>query len=451
MSNKLSLLLLLLFIIITHVFIFTKLIYFPYPELFVYPYLTNHGLKPYRQIIDQHFPGLMFLPINFDNLGMNNEVTAKLWSVVIIILTQLLLFFISSKIFKSSKKSLLVNFLYLIWQPFFEGWVLWIDSLLPLILLSVFYTLYIRRIFLTGLLLGMGIVFKQVLIPLSGLVLIYLIWEIREIRVIKRYLFGLSLPIVLMIIYLFSIGVLKDFWYWTIVFNLTIYARTGTTFPSSIGFTTRILLVYAGSLSAMFIKDKRLVYILFIFLLGSLVGVFDRANFVHFQPSLPFAILGTSLGIYQLYKKNIFKILMMIYLLIAIWWLSIFYKGHISKEVFFFDEQTKLIANKIKQYTKSDEKIFVFGAAPHLYQMADRLPAGNIFVFQFPWFLKVSKDRILEGIKKDKPNIVISDRTIEIAGQKITNFASDIDQYIQENYQVIDYIGTTTIMRRQTN
>ena len=70
--------LILVLILITHVFILTKLVFFPYPELFIYPYLTNHGLKPYSQILDQHFPGLMFLPINFDNLGMNNEVSARI-------------------------------------------------------------------------------------------------------------------------------------------------------------------------------------------------------------------------------------------------------------------------------------------------------------------------------------------------------------------------------------
>ncbi len=64
-------LILLLFIILIHIFITFKLIFFPYPELFIYPYLTNHGLLPYKQILDQHFPGLMFLPINFNNLGKN--------------------------------------------------------------------------------------------------------------------------------------------------------------------------------------------------------------------------------------------------------------------------------------------------------------------------------------------------------------------------------------------
>src|SRR3989344_6612512 len=98
--------LILLAIIFGHIFILSKLIFFPYPELFIYPYLTNHGLKPYSQILDQHFPGLMFLPINFDNLGMNTPETAKIWTVFIILIIHLMIFFLGSKIFKSRNKAL---------------------------------------------------------------------------------------------------------------------------------------------------------------------------------------------------------------------------------------------------------------------------------------------------------------------------------------------------------
>ena len=91
MLNKFTLLAL-GFIVSIHSFILTKLIYFPYPEIFIYPYLTNHGLKPYKEILDQHFPGLLFLPINFNNLGLTNEVIARYWSIGIIVLTHLLIF-----------------------------------------------------------------------------------------------------------------------------------------------------------------------------------------------------------------------------------------------------------------------------------------------------------------------------------------------------------------------
>lgn len=439
--------LLLVVIIFIHIFILTKLIYFPYPELFIYPYLTNHGLKPYSQILDQHFPGLMFLPINFDNLGMNNEISARAWSIGILILTHLLLFYISYKILKKAKQALLVNFLYLIWQPFFEGWVLWIDSFLPLILLPAFYALYKKKLFICGLLLGIGIVFKQTLIPLSLLVLMYVIWENGKLQSASRFLLGLIGPIGLMLFYLINIGVFKDFFYWTIVFNITTYAKSGTSIPSTLGYVSRVLLVYGASIPAWFGKDKRLLKTLFIFLAGSLAGIFDRADFVHFQPSLPFAILATIYGLERIGKLGRVKIVTAVYILITAWWLIVFYKGHIGQKIFFFDENTKMISEKIKKNTKPYDKIFIFGAVPTLYQMSKTLPSGDIFVFQFPWYLKIAGDRVLSGIEKDRPEIVVSDRSVKIENQQLTEYAKEIDQYIQRNYMVIEQVGTASIMR----
>ncbi len=436
-------------ILLVHTFVLTKLFFFPYPELFIYPYLTNHGLKPYSQILDQHFPGLLFLPVNFDNLGMTNPGVARIWLMVTVALTQILLFFISKKIFKSGKKALLVNFLYLIWQPFFEGWVLWIDSFLPVILLPSFYGLLKKRFLGVGLLLGVGIVFKQTIIPLSILILIYILASEKNFKTAAKYLCGLTLPVILMVSYLFSKGSLADFWYWTVIFNLTVYASSGTQIPNSFGFIIRVLFVYAVSLSGFLNKDRRLIIILSLFLIGSLAGVFDRANFVHFQPSLPFAILGTTLGLYSLTKKSTIMILLGLYLGVTVWWQNIFYKGHISEKVFFFDQPTYAVAKKMRKLTKPGDKIFVFGAVPLLYQMSNTLPAGDIFVFQFPWFLKVAGTRVLDGIMADKPRLVVADRTVKIEDQKITDFAREIDQYILQNYEPIDQVGTTFILRRK--
>ena len=435
-------------IIIIHAFILTKLQFFPYPELFIYPYLTNHGLKPYSQILDQHFPGLMFLPVNFDNLGVNDEYIARIWLIAVVVITQLLLFLISKEILKSNKKALIVNLLYLIWQPFFEGWVLWLDTFLPLFLLPAFYFTTRNKFLLTGLFLGMGIVFKQVILPLAGLVFLYILWEKRKIQPLINYSAGISIPLFVMFIYLINMGVLNDFIYWTIFFNLTVFAQHGTSIPSSIGFVTRIAFVYSISLTAFLHKERRLILILFIFLTGSLLSIFDRADFVHLQPSLPFVVIATSLGFLSISNRKVLTFLILIYFFVTIWWLNIFFKGHLSNKVFFFDEQTKKIASKIDEYTNPNERIFIFGAVPHLYQMTNTIPAGDIFVFQFPWFLKVAEDRLLDGIKDDKPKIIVSDRSVVIEDQKITDFAKEIDQYIQKNYQVIDSINETDILRR---
>lgn len=451
-------------ILLVHTVVLTKLIYFPYPELFIYPYLTNHGLKPYSQILDQHFPGPMFFLLNLNNLGMITPEIARIWSIVNVLIIHIMLFFISSTILKSKVKALGVNLLYLIWQPFFEGWVLWIDSFLPLILLPAFYSLYrgiqsfdlaqdFRGVqgktwlFICGLLLGLGIVFKQIVFPLSVFVLIYLVWKLRDFRIVSRYILGLSIPVVLMIVYLLGIGVFGDFWYWTITFNLTTYAKFGRGGGPDLAHLSRVLLVFGSAfLVLQWIKFKE-TKLMLIFLIGTLLGLSTRFDFVHFQPALPFAIMAT---VYEFGRVDGLKRwgTLSLYGFISIWWIFIFYKGHLGNRIISFDSSTQEIATKIRSYTKPGEKIFVFGAEPQLYQMSDTLPAGNIFVFQFPWFLKVAEGRVLEGIIEDKPNIIVSDRSTKIEGQKVTEFARDIDQYISQNYRKIDSVGTVDILQR---
>lgn len=439
----------LIIIIFIHGFILTKTIFFPYPELFIYPYLANHGLKPYSQILDQHFPGLMFLPVNLDNLGMTNPYIARIWLIAIVIITQLLLYKISNTIFKSGNKALLVNFFFLLWQPFFEGWVLWIDTFLPLFLLTGFYLLLKRKYLLTGLILGLAVVFKQTAMPLAFLIGIFVFWETRKLKSFLSYFFAFIMPVLLMIIYFFSLGVLSDFWYWTIVFNLTVYAKYGTKIPPTVGFVTRVLFVYLSSLLGLFYKQRRIVLITLIFLLGSLAGVFDRADFIHFQPSLPFAILLTVYGFDILKKNKRAIIVFVIYASVTLWWQMVFYKGHLGNTILLFDENTKNLVSKVKLYTKPNEKIFVFGAVPQLYQMTGTLPTGDIFVFQFPWFLRVAEDRVLAGIIKDKPEIIVSQSNNVIEGVQIKEFAGKIDKYINDNYQKIDNVGETLILKRK--
>jgi hypothetical protein len=443
-------------IIFIHCFLFTKLIYFPYPEFFVYPYLTNQGLKPYSQIWDQHFPGLMFLPINFDNLGMNTAEAARLWSLGIIILTQLLIFLVSRKLLKNERKALIVNLLYLVWQPFFEGFVLWIDSFLPLILLPAFYFSLkflenkknYKYLFWAGIFLGVGIIFKQVLVPLTGFLFLYIFWQVRSFKILLFYATGVLLPILIMLIYIYSIGVFKDFWYWTVTFNLTTFADYGRKAPFFSGVArVGFVLIFSGLI--IFLKDKVVKSLLAIFIFGSLLAIYARFDFVHFQPALPFVLIATVLGFDQIKKQALTKMTLVFYIIVIFWWQTIFLKGHVSNKILFFDEEVRQISEKIKNLTNPREKIFIFGSVPHIYQITQTLPAGDNFVFQFPWFVQVSEDRLLDGLKKDAPNIIVSNPTVEIEGRKIIDYASKIYSYIQQNYEQIDAVGDNRILRKK--
>lgn len=458
LSKKFSFIILGLIVVI-HIVILRNLIFFPYPEFFIYPYLTSSGLKPYQQILDQHFPGLMFFPINFHTLGMTTPEIARIWAIGVVIVLHLLLFLVGKEVLKSDRKALLVNFLFLVWQPFLEGWVFWIDNFLPIFTLVAFLAIYkywikqerkLAWIFLAGLSLGLGVVFKQVLIPLSAFTWLFLFWQTRNYKVAGSFLLGFLPPIILMIIYIVSVGVWQDFWYWAVVFNLVVYSKYGSRVAPSLAHLIRVAFVLGSSGLILFIKEKKSLQLIFLFLIGSLAGALARFDFVHFQPALPFAILATILGVTRLWSKYWVKIFAVFYLLVAIWWLTTFYRGHIGNKVYFFDNQTKEIAQEVINQTEPRDKIFVFGVVPHLYQMTQTSVAGEIFVFQFPWFLMVAEERVLNGLKRDRPKIIVADRNAEIEGIDITNFMPRIDRYIRENYETVKKIGSVEIMQRKS-
>lgn len=447
----------LILVMILHLTLLLKLNFLPYPELFIYPYLTNHGLLPYKQIFDQHFPGLMFLPLNFNNLGMVTPQIARIWLLGIVTGIHLMLFLIAKNFFNSPIKALLPNILFLLLQPFLEGWVLWVDSFMPLLLLPAFYFTYQavaenkkKFCFFSGLFLGLAIVFKQQAIPIAGLVFLFLLFSVKDAKSLLIYIAGLLPAPFLMVVYIIAIGVLNDFWYWTITFNLTTFSQYGRKLPNatpeSWTLFKRILFIYSPALVLPFVKNHKLGILLMIFIVSGWSGDIARFDLVHFQVSLPFLILGISLLIINFWDKLFTKAALVIFLAPIFYWQINFYKAYIGNKIYFFDSQVSLIKDKVGQKVQPGEEIFIFGPVPHLYQMTNTIPAGKIFVFQFPWFLRVSEDKFLSALQTNPPKIIVRDRTVEIEGQKIVDYAKKLDEHISMHYDVIDRVGTTEIM-----
>jgi len=437
-----------------HIFALSKLIFFPYPEFFIHPYLTAHGLIPYKQILDQHFPGLMFFPLNFATLGMQTAQAARIWSWGVVAIEHVLLFICARKLFKSNAKALFSNLLFLAWHPFFEGWVFWIDSILPVFLLAAFYFLISqpikkKDIFWAGIFLGLASVFKQVVVPLSVLVALALFFRLKKKEDVIYFLLGYLPAPLLMVIYFWSLGAFGDFWYWTVIYNLTVFSKYGGQ-AATTSQLLRFVFVYGLSLVALVnAKLRKTTFWLFVFILGGLASVLARFDFVHLQPSLPFVAIASVAGVGFLLSKAKLRLVLPLYLLAAVYLLSVFYKSHIGNKTLFFDEGTLRIADKVRELTTPGEKIFVYAAPAHLYQLTETLPAGDVLVMHFPWFFRVTQRRILEGLIKDKPRVIVSDPKVIIQGQSIVESSSNIFAYLLENYQLTDKIGSTEILIRK--
>src|SRR3989344_1326128 len=441
---------LLIFIILTNILVLSKLNFFPYPELFVYPYLTNHGFVPYRDILDQHFPGLMFFPFNLGNLGMDTPIAARFLQYGVVIITHIVLYLVAKKFL--GKKAILANIFFALWQPFFEGWVLWIDSFLPILTLSSLYFLKSKKFFWSGLFLGLALLFKQVALPLIVIVGIYILFSKKKQFKEKKFKpafyfgFGVVIPTSLLFLYIANLGIWKDFIFWTVTFNMTTFAEMGRKY-GTLSEWGRVIGVYGFSLFAVLNKRlKEETFLIGIFLVGSLASIFARFDFVHLQPNLPFVALLSAFSVIWLFKKKYLRILIAVYALASIFLLSQFYKSRLGDNVYFFgDKEVKVVA-EIQKLSRPDEKIFTLGTLPHIYYMADRLPSGEIFVFKFPWFMTHAENRILDGIVNDPPAVIIRDLTAEVEGFMLVSYMPKISEHIDRNYKVVNKVEEIEIM-----
>jgi len=108
-------------LIFAHLLYLQALTFYPYPELFTYPYLVTKGFLPFRDILDQHFPTLLDLPINLWTLGMQTELSAKLVFFALIALTHVLIYSIARKIVKEETFAIVPNLCMLLCSLFLMG------------------------------------------------------------------------------------------------------------------------------------------------------------------------------------------------------------------------------------------------------------------------------------------------------------------------------------------
>ena len=432
----------LIIIIGIHCILLLSIHFFPYPELFVYPYLRNNGLIPYKQIFDQHFPGVMFFPLNLDTLGIDSPTEMQIVQLGLVLCTHILLFVISRKLL--SKKFLFApNFLYLMWQPFFEGYVLWIDSFMPLFLLSSFYfsisykKISIRKsIFFSGFTLGLALLFKQVLLPLIFVMFLFWLFKTRNVKYLGVYCLGVLIPVLYLALYIIKLEVISEFIYWTVTFNVTTFAEFGRKF-ASLSDLLKIMPVFGsailGSLYLLKIRGAKNILIVLYFT-TTLIFAYARFDLVHLQPSLPFALIILTITLDR-FRKNRTKLLI-IYCLISVPLLIYFYKGHLGRKVYFYSDVEINLSEKVRKYVSKGDTVFAFATMPHIYSLSDTLPPGRVFVFQFPWFMLEAEDEILQGIVNNKPKLIVRE-PLAIADDKILlMYMQNIDKYIKGNYQI---------------
>ena len=444
---------LLVIIIASHTYILAKLRFFPYPELFIYSYLTDKGMVPYKQILDQHFPGAMVFPMNLSSLGIDTPSEARIIHLGLVIVSQLLLFIVARKLFGSEKKAILANLLYLLWQPFYEGHVMWIDSFMPPLLLFALYLSLSkstkRNIFFSGLILSVSLLFKQVIAPLVIALSIYYLVKLRSIKKIFPFFLGVIIPQLFLVFWIIETDILYDFIYWTFTFNMTTFSEMGRKLPDFPGLLKTMPVFAVGFLSFLYYYyKKQKVYntlLLGIFFLGGLAFSYARFDFIHLQPALPFAIIFITM-IFVAIPNHFRKPVLFLYLLTSLYLIMPNIRYNLGNDIHFFGEREEKLILLIEEYVEPGNSVFALGTTPHLYYLTNTMPPGNIFVFQFPWFMVVAEDRIFQGIISDPPKVVVRDLSATTSGMNLVSYMPKISEHIDVNYKVVKTVDSIEIM-----
>ena len=112
---------LILLIIGGHLFLLWFLRFTAWPEMILWPYLVNKGLKLYQDIVII-YPPIFLLGLSF--LGKIFGVTLinlKIYTWILIILSDLLVYWVAKTVTKERLIGIVSLTFYVLWQLFFEG------------------------------------------------------------------------------------------------------------------------------------------------------------------------------------------------------------------------------------------------------------------------------------------------------------------------------------------
>lgn len=427
-------------IIIVQVFVLTNMDYLVYPEIFIYPYLTKIGLIPYKEIIDQHFPGLFFLPVNFSTLGMTSIDKVRVFHYLLLVLDQIMIFTLVARYTKKTYAALVASSIYAAFYVVFDGHVFWIENILTTLFLANIYFIYCFEksknsiyLIIAGVMMGAASLMKQTSVILIFISLLYLFTKKCSYKDILRYLVGPIISIAYLLYFLIDRKIINEFYQWTIDFNLKHYSGLANKLPG----VKQVLVVSALVISSIFVlvkkrKDYFVIY-LTIFALVTLTYAYPRFEMFHLKPTI--GLVSIILGIYS--REKLGAIIPVCIMLFGVTLSVGVYQGQTGK-VYHQTKEDISIQNKITELTEPGDVVLSFASTPHINFLTNTRPPGNYYVVQLPWYMTLIEGEFLESIKSDKPKVILKSKISTLDGVDTYSYMPSVIEYINEKYVTLD-------------
>ena len=389
-----------------HLFLLINLKFTAWPEMLSYPYLRNNGYLLYKDMIHPYPPVLaMALSIVYKLFGYK-LIALKVFTWLIILANDILIFLISKKLTKSFKFSVLSLAFYVTIQPFLEGNQLWFDlAIVPTVLFSTYYLLQ-KKYFWSGLFLGAAILTKQT----AGLYLIfgmaYIACKEKNFKKVLEFVIGPIILFAILIVRLITEGAILGFFNWTLIYPLTLFSKfQGYVQMALSGHQWLILvLLVIPVIPVLFIRKFSLITF---YLLLSFIMIYPRFSFFHFQPGLAF--IAIFYGVFFSRVRFFYMLHATYYILLFVLICLPVLKTDWQKEARFWGNEEIKTAGIISQKTNPKDLIYLLGPQSGLYVFSGRLPPKP-WTDNYIWYLEIPgiQEGIIKRWKGNKPEIVFT-------------------------------------------
>jgi len=431
--------------IVAHLLLLARTQFTAWPEMLLWPYLILKGWLPYKDIAIAHTP-LLFtdLSVFYWIFGLG-PVQLKIYTWVLILLTDGLLFWIVRKIWKT-ELALIALLLYIPLQFYYGGNGLWFDLALAPLALLIYYYLRKQKYFWAGIWWGIAFFTKQTacwfLVPIFIMLL-----KTNLFVGLKDFIKGsltVTLPILAVIYFL---GIFPNFFFWAVKFGIGILptASGQILFP-----TIKQMLVAVFPIALLFLARLRLhkpsTTLLLWGVFGAL-GVYPRWDLFHFQPGLPFLAIGLALTLLSFPKiKAVEKSVLLIVLALFLIVIARQTERTWGQGDRFFEPQILQTSAYIKNNTSKDNKIYVFNTWDDIYVLSDTLPATRPWTPGLGWYVGLAgmQEKMTAQLAESRPRYIV------IGQYDDTNswvYKPDlIMDFIRKNYQIKNKIGDLSIL-----
>lgn len=227
-------------------FLFTLIVMFLYRELSqpeggdsaIWDYVAQcilRGQIPYRDVVEIKTPGSAYLSAIAmwigTRLGLRDLMAVRLMQMVLMGLLSTTTYLVALHYLRS-RSAALIAFMVPLMSGYFVGWML--EGTQPKLSMTLFGMLTILLIgkdrpFWAGVCSMLSCLCWQPGLLFTGTAVLifsryFASW--RDLRGLK-VMTGAALPLVIVVLYFYSAGALKDFWTWTVAYNYNVYGPEG--------------------------------------------------------------------------------------------------------------------------------------------------------------------------------------------------------------------------------